>query len=102
MTLRRVLMWSVVAWGIGGPAGEADRRRLVVLRQGKPVPGGSLAAVDADLNESKIDAGPDGVATWTPPGPGSYSIYTRDTTRRAGEAGGKSYEEVREFATLAF
>jgi hypothetical protein len=81
---------------------EGDRVRLVVLRRGKPVPGSVLHTVDADLTETTLTAGPDGAATWTPPAPGPYSIYTRDATRAAGEAGGKSYEEVREFATLAF
>lgn len=81
---------------------EGEKVHLVLLKQGKPVPGVVFHAVDADLTESKATAGADGTAIWTPPAPGSYSIYARDATKRSGEAGGKSYEEVREFATLAF
>jgi hypothetical protein len=36
-----------------------------------------------------------------PPGPGRFSIYVRDDLKQAGEAGGKHYDEIREFATLA-
>ncbi|SIO28491.1 Protein of unknown function [Singulisphaera sp. GP187] len=81
---------------------EGDKIHLVLLKQGKPVPGVVFHAVDADLTESEAKAGPDGTAVWTPPAPGPYSIYARDTIQRSGEAGGKSYEEIREFATLAF
>lgn len=81
---------------------EGDKIHLVLLKQGKPVPGVVFHAVDADLTESEATAGPDGTAVWTPPAPGPYSIYARDTTKRLGEIGGKSYEEIREFATLAF
>ncbi len=51
------------------------------------MPGVVFHAVDADLTESKATAGADGTAIWTPPAPGSYSIYTRDATKRSGEAG---------------
>ncbi|WP_406698874.1 DUF3386 family protein [Singulisphaera sp. Ch08] len=80
---------------------EGDKLRLVLLKQGKPVPGVVFHAVDADLTESEATAGPDGTAVWTPPAPGPYSIYARDSTKQSGEAGGKSYEEIRAFATLA-
>lgn len=81
---------------------EGDQVRLVLLRQGKPVPGAQFHAVDADLTESEVTADAEGSATWTPPAPGPYSIYARETTKRAGELDGKRYEEIREFATLAF
>src|SRR4051794_28729768 len=81
---------------------EGETIRLVVLRQGRPIPGAVFHAVDSDLTESTIKAGDDGQATWTPPAPGRYSVYTQDTLRQAGDLGGKAYEEIREFATLAF
>jgi hypothetical protein len=81
---------------------EGERLRLVALKDGKPVPGAEFHAVDADLTEAKFTAGPDGSATWTPPAPGRYSIYTRDSVKQTGEVDGKSYEEIRSFATLAF
>lgn len=81
---------------------DGDRIRLVVLRQGKPVPAAVLTTVDSDLTGSELTAGADGSATWKPPAPGRYSIYTRDVTKQSGESAGKSYAEIREFATLAF
>lgn len=80
---------------------EGDHLRLSVLRKGKPLPGAVFHAVDSDLSESKATAGPDGIATWKPPAPGRYSIYTRDDARTPGEIDGKHYDEIREFATLA-
>jgi hypothetical protein len=81
---------------------EGSHVRLVLLRQGKPVPGVVFHAVDADLTELKVTADSEGSAILTPPAPGFYSVYARDATKRSGEVGGKSYEEIREFATLAF
>jgi hypothetical protein len=81
---------------------EGAAIRLAALRQGQPVPRAVFHAVDANLTESVINAGDDGQATWSPPGPGRYAVYTEATTQQTGSAGGKTYEEVREFATLAF
>ncbi len=81
---------------------EAGAIRLVALRQGRPIPDAVFHAVDAGLTESVIKAGDDGQATWSPPGPGRYAVYAQVTTKQAGSAGGKAYEEIREFATLAF
>ncbi len=80
---------------------EGDHLRLSVLRNGKPLPGAIFHAVDSDLSESKATAGSDGMASWKPPAPGRYSIYTRDDTKTPGEIDGKHYDEIREFATLA-
>ncbi len=80
---------------------DGDRLKLSAVRQGKPLPGVTFHTVDSDLTGSDVKAGPDGVAEWTPPRPGRYSVYMRDTLKEAGEQGGKSYTEVREFATLA-
>ena len=65
------------------------------------VQGGRITAVDSGLTETTVKAGPDGSAAWTPPAPGCYSIYVRDTLKQAGTLDGKAYEEIREFATLA-
>ncbi|MEK7358420.1 MAG: DUF3386 family protein, partial [Bdellovibrionota bacterium] len=58
--------------------------------------------VDADLVNEELSAGPDGRAAWKPPANGRYSIYTRYVTKEPGDLSGKKYEEIREFATLAF
>jgi hypothetical protein len=81
---------------------EAAAIRLVALQQGQPIPRAVFHAVDAGLTESEIKAGDDGHASWSPPRPGRYAVYTQVTTKQTGSAGGKAYEEVREFATLAF
>jgi hypothetical protein len=81
---------------------EGDRLRLVLLHDGKPAPGAVFITVDADLNNEKVTAGPDGQATWAPPAAGRYSIYTQVNSKQSGEVRGAKYEEIREFATLAF
>src|SRR5579864_1756623 len=81
---------------------EADRIQLVALRDGKPEPAAVFHTVDSDLANEEVKAGPDGRATWTPPSPGRYSVYVQQNTKASGEVGGKRYEEIREFATLAF
>ncbi len=81
---------------------EGDRVRLVALRDGKPVPHAALVTVDAALANTRLTADGDGRAVWTPPAPGTYAVYTRDTRAEAGSLGGKPYEEVRDFATVAF
>src|SRR5262249_46641325 len=65
-------------------------------------PAAVFHAVDADLTESTIKADGEGQAAWTPPAAGRYSVYTDVTLKQAGTAGGKAYEEIRAFATLAF
>jgi hypothetical protein len=77
------------------------RIRLVALRHGKPIPGAVFTAVDSDLTEETIKAGADGSAVWSPPAPGHYSIYVRQTLDQTGRLDGKGYDEIREFATLA-
>ena len=43
-----------------------------------------------------------GRVSWKPPSEGRYSVYTRFTRKEAGEFAGQKYEEIREFATIAF
>ena len=81
---------------------EGGRVRLVALKDGKPVPRAEFVTVDHRLANTKLTADAAGTATWEPPSAGVYSVYTRDTRKEAGEAGGKKYEEIRDFATVAF
>src|SRR5581483_2086767 len=81
---------------------EGDAIRLVALRDGKPLPHAEFVTVDSQLVNTKLAAGDDGVASWKPPANGAYAVYTRDTRKEPGEAGGKKYEEIRDFATVAF
>jgi hypothetical protein len=84
------------------PTFESGRVMLSLLREGKPVPEAKFTAVDSDLTEVKFNAGPDGNAVWTPSAPGRYSVYVRDDLKQPGERDGKRFDEVRDFATLAF
>jgi hypothetical protein len=81
---------------------EGDRLHFVALRDGKPMPQAEFITVDAELNNEKIAAGTDGKGTWKPPRPGNYAVYTRDTRKESGEFNGKKYDEIRDFATIAF
>lgn len=79
-----------------------DEVRLVALKDGKPVPHAEFVTVDSRLANVTLKADAEGVAAWKPPAPGTYSVYTRDTRKESGEADGRKYEEIRDFATVAF
>jgi hypothetical protein len=81
---------------------EDDGVRLTALKDGKPVPKAQFVTVDADLTNVELTADEHGRAMWRPPSGGVYSVYLRDTRKESGEADGKKYEEIRDFATVAF
>jgi Protein of unknown function (DUF3386) len=80
---------------------EDGRVRFLALRDGKPVPGAKFTTVDSRLKNEQLTGGDDGWATWKP-APGRYSVYTSAVRKTPGEFNGTKYDEVREFATLAF
>lgn len=81
---------------------ENDSVRLTALKDGKPVPKAQFVTIDARLTNVQLTADEDGRAMWRPPASGIYSVYTRENRKESGEAGGKKYEEIRDFATVAF
>src|SRR5262245_12393163 len=81
---------------------ENDQIHFTALRDGKPVPKAEFTTVATDLSNEKVIAGDDGKATWKPSAPGRYSVYTRYVTKEGGSLNGQSYEEIRDFATIAF
>jgi hypothetical protein len=81
---------------------EGDTVRFTVLRDGKPAPRAELHTIDASLKGEKLTADADGRVSWKPPRPGAYSVYTSFLTKAAGAFRDKKYEEIRDFATLAF
>jgi hypothetical protein len=81
---------------------EDDGVRLTALKDGKPVPHAEFVTVDANLMNVELTADEQGRARWRPPAAGLYSVYTRDTRKESGDANGKKYEEIRDFATIAF
>jgi Protein of unknown function (DUF3386) len=88
--------------GLAPGAGSSGEVRLVALRDGRPIPGAVFMALDPDMSEQTITAGPDGSASWTPPAPGSYAVTVRETIKKPGTLGDKPYDEIREFATVSF
>jgi hypothetical protein len=81
---------------------DGDAVAFTALVEGKPVANATFTTVDEDLKNEEFSADDHGRATWTPPAPGKYSVYTRRAVNESGEFGGKKYEQVREFATIAF
>jgi hypothetical protein len=81
---------------------EGDKLKLVALHEGKPIPKATFHTVDSRLANEELVADAEGRASWKPPGPGRHSVYIRHVSKMSGEVGGKKFEEVREFATLAF
>jgi hypothetical protein len=79
-----------------------DSLTLTLVKEGKPVPDAVFTTVDDDLNNEEIKADAAGRAVWKPKTTGYYCVYTKLVTQKSGEAGGKSYVEIREFPTLAF
>lgn len=79
-----------------------DEVRFTVLLDGKPMPGAAFTTVDAALQNTRLTGDDKGIAIWKPAAPGAYSVYTHHTRKEGGEFGGKKYEEIRDFATLAF
>jgi hypothetical protein len=81
---------------------EGDHLKLVALAEGKPIPKAEFHTVDAQLANEELIADAKGQVSWKPAEPGRYSVYVRRILKESGEAGGAKYEEIREFATLAF
>ena len=84
------------------PTFENNRVKLVALREGKAVPSLVFTTVSSDLTNTEVTADKDGNAFWTPSAPGRYSVYVKEVLKTPGEHAGKSYDEIRDFATLAF
>jgi len=81
---------------------EGDHVVLTLLRDGNPVPGAQFTTVDDDLVNDEIKADSAGKATWKPPAPGFYCIYTKSVLKTPGQWKETPYSEIREFATMAF
>ena len=79
-----------------------DGLEFTALRNGKPLPNAEFWSVADDLKGGKFTAAADGRASWKPPLPGHYAVYTGQTLKQAGVHGGAKYDEIREFTTVAF
>ncbi|MBC8113615.1 MAG: DUF3386 family protein [Candidatus Saccharimonas sp.] len=84
------------------PAFAKDSITLTVLREGKPLANSVLTTIDADLSNEELTTDAAGQATWRPKSPGQYAVYVKHVVPQAGTKDGETYDEIREFATLAF
>ncbi|MGD9719734.1 MAG: DUF3386 family protein [Pirellulales bacterium] len=81
---------------------EADAVVLTALLNGKPVPQAKFTTVDADLVSEELAGDADGRVRFTPPSSGVWSVYTSHLDPTSGVHGGDAYQQLREYATLAF
>jgi N-acetylneuraminic acid mutarotase/uncharacterized GH25 family protein len=66
---------------------------------GKPVPEAEINVMKPDNTKAKLKTGKDGV-TEAVDGKGRFGVWARAFETKAGELGGKKYEEIRNYATL--
>jgi hypothetical protein len=66
------------------------------------MPNTLFTTVDINLTNEEIKGDADGRASFSPPASGVYTVYVRHTDPTGGEHRGKSYKEIKEFATLTF
>jgi len=81
---------------------EDSRALLTLLLDGKPLPGVILKSVDVNLVEEEFKTDEAGQVAFTPPSTGVYCVYAQHVDKTAGKHADKSYDEIREFATLSF
>ncbi|MBM4067519.1 MAG: DUF3386 family protein [Planctomycetes bacterium] len=81
---------------------NGDSVRLTALRDGKPLADAVFIIITRDLVETKLKAGADGSTEWQPAERDDYSVYIQDVKKQAGTFKDTKYEEIRDFATLAF
>lgn len=81
---------------------EADGVALTALLDGKPVPQAKFTTVAPDLTSEELQGDTSGQATFKPETSGYFCVYTGHIDPTAGEHAGKAYQEIREFATVAF
>lgn len=84
------------------PTFAKDSITMTVLRDGKPLANTLLTTIDSDLTNEELTTDAAGKATWRLKEPGQFAVYVKHVIPQAGAKNGENYDEVREFATLAF
>jgi Protein of unknown function (DUF3386) len=84
------------------PQFASDHVLLTALRDGEPLAGAKIQTVDVNLVGDELTADAQGQVKYAPPATGLYSVYTQFVDKTPGNHDGHAYDEVREFATLAF
>lgn len=82
------------------PVAEGGKLRFKTLSGGKPLPKAEVNVLVPGEEKSKIVATDESGLTPAFEKPGQYGAHVRLTEEKAGEQGGKKYQEVRHYATL--
>jgi uncharacterized GH25 family protein len=81
------------------PVAAGGQLRFKFLAAGKPVADAEVNVLKPDGSKAKVKTDKDGL-TGAVDGAGRYGAWARVAAAKAGEFGGKKYEEVRHYATL--
>lgn len=81
------------------PVGKPEAVSFRLLAQGKPVANAEVNLILPDGERAKVTTNAEG-QTNTFSAPGRYGVWARHVEAKSGESGGKSYDEVRHYATL--
>lgn len=84
------------------PTFAKDSITLTVLREGKPMANTLLTTIDSDLTNEELTTDAAGRVTWRLKESGQFAVYVKHVVPQAGAKAGENYDEIREFATLAF
>ena len=84
------------------PTFTKDSITMTVLREGKPLPNVVLTTIDSDLTNVELKTDGAGKATWKLASSGQFAVYVKHVVSQSGKLGDDAYDEIREFATLAF
>lgn len=84
------------------PTFAKDSITMTVLREGKPLANTLLTTIDSDLTNEELTTDASGKATWKLKESGQFAVYVKHVVPQAGAKNGENYDEIREFATLAF
>jgi hypothetical protein len=84
------------------PVGTPEAVRLKLIAYGKPVVDGEVILIVPGGTERKVKTGPDGITVEALDSVGQYGAWARFWEEKAGSHDGKSYEQIRHYATLVF
>ncbi|MEX2170626.1 MAG: hypothetical protein WD851_15025 [Pirellulales bacterium] len=83
------------------PTREGNKVALQVNWQGRPAEGAEVHVAGPNIEEMKVNTDDTGVVEFPVGDTGLYSIRARHVVSESGEHGGKKYDEVRYYTTLA-
>lgn len=81
------------------PVAAGGKVRFRLLAGGKPLPGAEVTVLKPDGSKAKAKTGDDGLTDGFE-GAGRFGAWSRYVEPKAGELGGKKYDEVRHYPTV--